>query len=75
MKTRIEEVEKLVEEKFPRLVMGRMTEGIFMLLSFGKDETIYKAICMEGENIGIISNSFMKSNAVPFDGELTLSND
>ena len=74
MKTRIEEVEKLVEEKFPRLVRGRHSGSVFMLLSFGKNETTYKSICMNGESTGIISNSFIKSNAVPFNGEIILSN-
>ena len=75
MKTNVREVEKLVEEKFPRLVMGRYSGSIFMLLSFGRNETTYKAICMEGLSTGIISDSFKKNNAVPFNGELILSND
>jgi len=75
MKTRIEEVEKLVEEKFPRLVMGHMSKRIYMVLSFGKNEGTYKVIGMEGENTGIISDNFIKSNAAPFNGEIILSND
>ena len=73
MKTSVKEVEKLVEEKFPKLVKGIHSETIFLVTE--KRGGAYSATQLTGIYLGHYTKVLNSNMVEDFYGTVTLSND
>jgi len=73
MKTSVKEVEKLVEEKFPKLVKGKNSGTIFLVTE--KRGGAYSATHLTGSHLGHHTKVLISNMVEDFEGQVTLSND
>jgi len=73
MKTSVKEVEKLVEEKFPKLVKGKHSGTIFLVTE--GNEFTYSATYLTGSHLGHSTKALNRNLVEDFKGQVTLSND